>query len=261
MRWGHSALRHPGRHLRHAARVDADAAEGVLDEPLGRRDAGPGLAREEEDPEAEAPRVDALAARRLREVERVGRRPVEGGGTDLARPLDRRQRLALDPGAEGEHRRAEALPAGEGAPGAHVEAEERADEDAVARPDADRPEDPRVRLADPRPVVARRCRTRWGGRSCRWCRGCGRPPPAGCRGSHRRAGARPGRRGAPPSSRPGSARGPRGSGASSGTRRRPPTSGGRRSSAPRRGAPAPGASRGPARPALAGGAHSTSGSQ
>src|SRR5262249_43181935 len=133
--------------------VDADAAEGILDEALRRWDPGPGLPGEEEDAEPEPARVDALPPSGLGKVERVRWRPVEGRRSDLARPLHRRERLALDPGPEGEHRRAEAHTAHERAPRSHVEAEERADQDAVGRTDADGPQDARVSLADPFPVV------------------------------------------------------------------------------------------------------------
>src|SRR2546422_469669 len=65
---------HPRRHLGHAAHVDADAVECLLDPALGRRDGRARLAREEEDAEAEASRVDPLAPRGLGEVQRVRRR-------------------------------------------------------------------------------------------------------------------------------------------------------------------------------------------
>src|SRR6185436_17546698 len=51
---------HPRTHLGHAARVDADAAERLLDQALRRRDARARLAGEEQDAEAEAPGIDAL---------------------------------------------------------------------------------------------------------------------------------------------------------------------------------------------------------
>src|SRR5262249_20470725 len=146
-------VRQPRGHLRHAPGVDADAAERPLDELLRGGDPGARLSREEQDPEPEGSWIDALPAGSLGEVEGVGRRPVEGRRTNLPRPLHCRERLALTPGPEGEHRRPQALAADERAPRPHAETEERADQDAIARPDADPPQDSRVSLADPIPVV------------------------------------------------------------------------------------------------------------
>src|SRR5262249_28906718 len=45
------------------------------------------------------------------------------------------------------------LHAGQGAPGTHVEAEERANQNAIRRPQPSAPEDPGVRLADALPII------------------------------------------------------------------------------------------------------------
>src|SRR5262249_4791848 len=71
----------------------------------------------------------------------------------VSRPLDAHQRLPGDSGPERKGGCAEALDAGQRAPRAHVEAEEGADHHPIAGTDAARPEDARVGLADPSPVV------------------------------------------------------------------------------------------------------------
>ena len=148
------AVRHPRRHLGRGSHVDAGRPERLLDLLLGRGNSRAGLPREEEDAEAERARIDPFALRRVGEMERVGGRPVERAGLHLAGPLHTHQRLAGDPGPERERGRAQALDAGEGAPRPHVEAEEGADHRPVARTDPRAPEDARVRLGDPRPIVA-----------------------------------------------------------------------------------------------------------
>ena len=177
MRWRHSpfvihgviSAMLPHVHAERRRRSDSISARGG-------GNAGAGLAGEEEEPEAQRARGRCLAPRGLREVERVGRRAVERARPQVARPLH-----GLDsvwPGApapKGKTVAPEPLAARERAPGAQVEAEERADQHGVGRPDARGPQDARVGLADARPVVRRRCRRRWAGRWCRWSRGCALP--------------------------------------------------------------------------------------
>ncbi len=147
------AIGHPGRHLRHAAHVHTVPAEGGLDERLGGGNARARLAREEKEADAERARIDALAPRRLREVQRIGRRAVERARPQIARPLHGGQGLAGGAGAEGEDGGAQPLRPHQGAPGAEVQAEEGAYEDGIAGPEARPPEHPRMRLADALPVV------------------------------------------------------------------------------------------------------------
>src|SRR6185369_17537957 len=58
-------IRHPRAHLGHAAHVDTHSTERLLDQALGGGDARARLAREEQDPQAQAARIDAIAPRRL----------------------------------------------------------------------------------------------------------------------------------------------------------------------------------------------------
>src|SRR5947209_3013489 len=83
-----------------------------------------------------------LLAGGARDVEGIGGRAVERRRTQAAHQLDPALGLAADPRAERDHGRAERLGAGERAPAAEVEREERADEDRVAGPDPERPHDP-----------------------------------------------------------------------------------------------------------------------
>ena len=95
-----------------------------------------------------------MLARHLRQVQAIRRRAVEAGRPHLRHPGGGAQRLPGHAGAEREDGGPQSLGADQGAPAAHVEAEEGADEDAVRRPYAHAPKHPRMRVGDRPPVAA-----------------------------------------------------------------------------------------------------------
>ena len=144
---------HPGRDLRHRAGVVDLAVVGLLDPVLDAGYRRSRLAGEEQPPDPEILRIDALLLRHLREVERERGRPVERLRLHRVHPLHRPRRHPRRAGPERERLAAQPLGTRKRTPAPHVEAEDGGDEDHVAGTDAHAVHDPRVRVGDVAPVV------------------------------------------------------------------------------------------------------------
>ena len=145
---------HERAHLRHRPAVEHPRAVGFGDAVADSGDRRAGLAGEEHRPEAEAARIEPLLPRRLRQVQRVGRRAVEPLRAHRVEPRGGARGHPRRPGAEGERLAAEPLRPRQRPPGAEIEAEDRGDEHPVAGAQPHRPHDARVALGDGAPVAA-----------------------------------------------------------------------------------------------------------
>ena len=145
---------HPRRHFRHRAAVDHLCAVKLGDLVAHAGDRGARLAGKEHDFKLKVARIKPLLDGDLRQMQRIGRRRVEGRRLDHVEPLHAARRHAGRAGAERKAFGAKPLGAGERAPASHIERENRGHADAVAGAKPHAPHDAGVRVGDGAPVVA-----------------------------------------------------------------------------------------------------------
>ena len=145
---------HPGRHFRHGSGIEHLGSVRRYQLVDDRRDRRTRLAREDQSLQAELARRPAPLLRYIRQVQRVGRSPVEHRGPDLGQPACRTRTHPRCAGSEWESSRAQALGAGQRPPASQIEAEDRRQEHGVARANAHAPHHARVRIRDRLPVAA-----------------------------------------------------------------------------------------------------------
>ena len=138
--------------LRHAGVVVHPGAPQGLEPLADGRDPRPRLAGVDRGPDAQGGRVEPLALRHLRQVERVGRRAHERGRAQLAHAVEARRRVLA---AAGDGQRAEGPRPLEPGPEAHEQAEGEREGDAVRRAEPGGAEDERPAARPPGPRVFR----------------------------------------------------------------------------------------------------------